>query len=101
VVKVHLVYCNKDLLERDRQDFATYLQLLDNYAVQVEYHVGYANIEPREDELVVIDEADVLIYVDPEAFRAFIAKCACLCFTATPDDRGRGIDKDVLGALTF
>jgi hypothetical protein len=33
---------------------------------------------------VIVDEADVFIFDNPVEFFTFVAKCACLCFTATP-----------------
>jgi len=45
------------------------------------------NFQVSDGELVIIDEADFLIYDDPVKFRDFVVKCACICFTATPDDQ--------------
>jgi len=69
---------------RDRADFESYVGLLAEG--QVEYHIDL-NFQVNDGELVIIDEADFLIYDDPEKFRDFAAKCACICFTATPDDQ--------------
>jgi len=44
------------------------------------------NFEVQDGELVIVDESDSLMYNNPDKFRDFIAKCACVCFTATPDD---------------
>lgn len=42
------------------------------------------------------------MYSNPEKFRDFVAKCACICFTATPDDQVKdGMDAKVLKAMTF
>ena len=70
-------------------------------AASVEYHACYENLEPADNELVIIDEADNMIFRNPTSFRAFISKCACLCFTATPDDQGRGVDNKVINSLQF
>jgi hypothetical protein len=68
---------------------------------QVEYHCGI-DFAVKDEELVIVDEADSLIYSNPEKFRDFIAKCACICFTATPDDQVKdGIDSKVLKVMTF
>jgi hypothetical protein len=53
-------------------------------------------------ELVIIDESDATMYEDPVKFREFVAKCACICFTATPDDQDpKGVDTMVLKAMSF
>jgi hypothetical protein len=42
------------------------------------------------------------MFADPSAFREFIAKCACICFTATPDDQEKdSIDVKLLNAMLF
>ena len=42
------------------------------------------------------------MYEDPVKFREFVAKCACICFTATPDDQDpKGVDTMVLKAMSF
>jgi len=75
----------------------TYLALLDDGVV--EYHVGFS-FAPKEDELVVIDEGDALIFEDPSFFRGFIAQCACICLTATPDDDDpTGVEAKVISTL--
>lgn len=51
---------------------------------KVEYHVG-CDFEPKAGELIIVDEADSLIFSEPVKFRQFIQKNACICFTATPD----------------
>jgi hypothetical protein len=51
---------------------------------------------------VIIDEADALMYGNPEKFREFIAANAWICFTATPDDQDPdGMDAKVLVAMKF
>jgi hypothetical protein len=93
-----MVYDCDQLLERDRADFETYLGMIDQD--QIKYHKGIADWAPLDNELVIIDEADSIMYSEPEMFRDFISKCACICFTATPDDnQSAGIDSKVLAAM--
>ena len=54
--KVHLVFGNKHLMERDRADFKD-LWRLAGCENQVEYHVG-CDFEPEENSLILIDESD-------------------------------------------
>ena len=68
----------------------------------IEYHVGIDFAVANERELVIIDEADALLYADPVKFRDFVNNCACVCFTATPDDQEpAGSDAKVLNAMTL
>ena len=97
--KVHLVYDCKQLMERDQAEFIGYLGLIEEG--QVEYHIGI-DFVVNDGELVLVDEADSLMYSNPEKFRDFVAKCACICFTATPDDQNKdSMDDRVLKAMTF
>jgi len=65
----------------------------------VESHTDI-DFEVQDGELVIVDESDSLMYSDPEKFRDFVAKCACVCFTATPDDQElNGMDAKVLAAM--
>ena len=96
--KVHIVYDCEQLKKRDTDDFDGYLGLIEG---EVEYHVGI-DFVAAEGELVVIDEADALLYNDPVKFRDFICVNACICFTATPDDWDpNGMDSKVLVAMKF
>jgi hypothetical protein len=79
-----MVYDCEQLRKRDEADFVSYLGLIDDNQA-IEYHVG-VDFAVAEGELVIIDEADALLYNAPEKFRDFIAANACICFTATPDD---------------
>ena len=63
---------------------------------------GHTDIdfEVQDGELVIVDESDSTMYSNPDKFRDFIAKCACVCFTATPDDQEpTGMDVKVLAAM--
>lgn len=94
-----MVYDSVQLLERDQADFVSYSALIEKN--QVEYHSDI-DFAVHDGELVIVDEADSLMYSNPEKFRDFVAKCACICFTATPDDQVKGgVDVKVLNAMTF
>jgi hypothetical protein len=85
--RVHIVFENEHLMMRDRADFESYWILLgyeDNTVVQ--YHVGCKDFKPVANELVIVDEADSLIFRDPVHFREFIRESPSVCFTATPDN---------------
>jgi hypothetical protein len=63
--KVHLVFENKHLMERDQQDFEDYWILLSCEDNKIEYHVGL-DFKPAAGELVIIDEADTFIFSKTE-----------------------------------
>lgn len=65
--KVHLVYLNSHLCERDKADFFQLLMLFDIDG-KIEYHIG-CDFEPKAGELIIVDEADTLIFNEPIKFR--------------------------------
>jgi hypothetical protein len=53
-------------------------------------------------ELVIVDEADALMFKDPIKFNSFSSECACICFTATPDNQqAKGLEVRVVSSLKF
>ena len=82
--KVHLVFGNKHLMERDRADFKD-LWRLARCENQVEYHIG-CDFEAEENSLILIDESDGVMFESPKAFADFIENKFCICFTATPNN---------------
>jgi hypothetical protein len=88
-------------MERDRADFAEFWILLGYDEKHVQYHVG-CNFTAAKGELVIVDESDVPMLNDTENFIKLVNECACLCFTATPDDCDeRGIEAKLIGKLGF
>jgi hypothetical protein len=85
VAKVHLVFESKHLMERDIKDFEAYWMLLDYDIAQVEYHLG-CDFKPAYGELIIVDEADAIMFKDPIKFNELIDGCLVLGFTATPDN---------------
>lgn len=84
VDRIHIVYENKHLMERDFNDFKFFWDLL-GAAEAVKYHVGL-DFAPESNSLIIFDEADAFIFRDPVKFNALIIGCFCICFTATPDN---------------
>jgi preprotein translocase subunit SecA len=58
--KVHLVFENQYLMERDRADFYSMFEMCD-LAEKIEYHVGI-DFRPAEKEVVIVDEADCFVF---------------------------------------
>lgn len=98
--KVSLVFENQHLLDRDQADFADLWDLL-SYESEIVYRVG-CNFTPAKDELVIFDEADTFMLNDTEQFIKLVNDCACLCFTATPDNcDDKGVEAKLIKALGF
>jgi superfamily II DNA helicase RecQ len=99
--KVHMVFENQHLLDRDKADFADILEMLGYDETRFEYHTDL-NFVCLPGELVIIDEADCFMFKDPSAFKLFATEACCLCFTATPDNQDpNGIEARVITALEF
>jgi len=56
------------LLNRDRVDFEDYWLLLSYDADRIEYHIGF-DFQVGPNELVIVDEADALMFNDPIKFQ--------------------------------
>lgn len=61
--KVHMVYLNHHLCERDKADSSQMFELF-SFEDKVKYHIG-CDFEPKTNELIIIDEADAFIFADP------------------------------------
>jgi hypothetical protein len=52
--------------------------------------------------LVIVDEADVIMYDNPSMFHAFIQGNCCVAFTATPDDgESETVEATILKYMSF
>ena len=91
---VHFVIPNAGLKKRDMDDFDDYWEL-SKYASKVTYHDSI-DFKPRQNSVVLIDEADVLIFKDPRKFRDFVTKSPTVCFTATPPNDSVGRLENVI-----
>lgn len=98
--KVHMVYLNQHLCERDKVDSLQMLTLF-SFEDKVEYHIGY-DFELKANELIIVDEADVFIFENPVKFRQFVSKNACLCYTATPEtSQTKGLEARVFTPMNI
>src|SRR5574343_617853 len=96
--KVHMVFDSEFLMKRDKNDFEGLWEMF-SISEQVEYHIG-CDFVPEENALVIIDEADALIFRDALKFRDFTSKNACICFTAPPDSKeNKMIEEKVVKAM--
>lgn len=69
--KVHIVFENEHLMKRDNADFESYWILLGYDESQIEYHIG-CDFVPLTTELLIIDEADAIIFANPVKFKDFV-----------------------------
>ena len=100
VKKVHIIYLNEVLKNKDQNDFKD-LKVLCPRGDLVEYHSDL-NFQPSLKSVLIFDESDELIFSDPAAFRKFIKKSYCICLTATcAEDSVAGIERSVLQSMNF
>jgi hypothetical protein len=98
--KVHLVYANQYLLDRDRNEFAKYWTV-DYLKDRVAYHVGI-EFGHNDNEVIIFDEVDSLMFSQLALFKQTINKCFAIGFTATPDNnKTSGIEKSVIQSMAF
>ena len=89
---------NPGLKKRDSAEFRSYWDL-GGYTEKVEYHSDIDFI-PKKNGVVLIDEADVLIFRDPKKFSAFFKKARVICFTASPPAGGKqSLESDIYSQL--
>lgn len=99
--QVHLVYNNEHLLNRDKKTFEELIVLASLSDDSLQFQLGLDFVRGKDD-IVIIDEADSMIFADPEHFKAFTHNTRCICLTATPDDQdGQGMEKAIIDALSF
>lgn len=98
--KVHLVFDSQYLMLRDKKHFASWWLLLGKQNA-IEYHVGM-DFVCQQGEIILVDEADELIFDDPAKFLHRVQQHYCICLTATPDNqKDRGVEREVLKVMGF
>ena len=79
--KVHMIYTNKVLMEKDQNDFKQ-LWTISAKSDAVVYHEDI-EFDVGEGDLVVIDEAEEYIYGSTKHFLEFVGEHRVICLTAT------------------
>ena len=79
--KVHMIYTNKVLMEKDQNDFKQ-LWTISAKSDAVVYHEDI-EFDVGEGDLVVIDEAEEYIYGNTKHFLEFVGEHRVICLTAT------------------
>ena len=91
--KVEIIFSNEDLMKRDRSDFADMWSYFPS--ADISYQVGIPSSHEKDGEhtpvlfsgaLVIVDEADAIMYDNPSMFHKYIQGNCCVAYTATPDD---------------
>jgi hypothetical protein len=80
-----MVYSNPHLKARDERNFEELHKVAGFTEGVISFHVGIS-FDKDKSGILIIDEADTLIFKDPTAFKSFIGDSMCVCLTATPDD---------------
>ena len=100
VKRVHLVFSNDLLKQKDMLAFAN-LFLLADIQEKVQYQVGL-DFEMGSEDVLVIDESDIWIYEDPQKFDRLTAQTKLIALSgSTRDTQLNGIEHDVLKKLGF
>ena len=107
--KVVLIFSNEDLMKRDRSDYADMWSYFPS--ADVSYQVGIPISQGKDGEctpvvyngaLVIVDEADNIMYDNPSIFHTFIQGSCCIALTATPDDGDVDtIETNILKHMSF
>ena len=80
---VHFVVPSEVLLEREKMDFRCFWDCVDKGQERVKYYSSL-QFTPKPKDLVIVDEADMLLLEDLDVFFEFVAKAtSTVCFTAT------------------
>ncbi len=97
--KVHLLFNDEYLMKRDQEEFKQYWYFVSEGLVV--YHCN-TDFVVGEGELLLIDEADILIFSQTKKLVALLGVAPCIALTATPDNADeQGIEKAVTNHLQF
>lgn len=112
--EVIFVFDEEHLMERDVIEYAD-LHVL--HSEQVKYCVGLRGLEELlnsqdlsdagvistkavKNRLIIVDEADSIIFADPVKFNSVVGPYVCVCFTGTPDNSVKnGFEPKILERL--
>ena len=67
---------------------------------RVSYHVGL-DFAKNDNDLLIFDESDVLLFETPDEFNSFVKENPCICLTATPGGGTNTLEKKVLEHMAF
>ena len=82
--RIHIVIPNESLLRRDKNEYQDYWKM-SNLSNKVEYHSN-AKFKPKSNSVVIVDEADELIFGDPLTFDKLLTHGQIIGLTATVPD---------------
>jgi ABC-type uncharacterized transport system involved in gliding motility auxiliary subunit len=98
VAKIHMVFPNEELKERDWADFENLFLFVTEGEHMISYHVGI-DFAPIDNALIIVDEADYFVFEDPPKFKLFVQNSPCICLTATPANST--VEEKVAAELKF
>ena len=95
---VHIVIPSKGLERRDKKDFKDYWFYGRNEK-QVRYHTDI-NFTGGKDHIVLVDEADTVIFGEPLRLKKVMDKCTTVLFTAScPDPQSKSLESKIFDQL--
>lgn len=97
-VNVHIVIPIGALLNRDKSQFKHYWTV-SNTTERVHYHQSF-DFSVRKNDVILVDEADYLIFKNPEAFYRSASQAPTISMTASkPSDMIDSLEDTVLDHL--
>lgn len=91
---VHIVIPSKGLERRDKEDFKDYW-IYGGNEKQVKYHTDI-NFTVKKDHIVLVDEADTIIFGEPLKLIKVMDKCTTILFTAScPDHQSQSLESKI------
>ena len=98
VKNVHILVPNEALKRRDESDFSDYWKY-SGLETCVKYH-DKLDFKPIKTDLLIVDEADKLVFEDPLKLRGVQKVCPTICFTATlPRSKQMALEQRIIDQL--
>lgn len=88
--QIHIVFPTQYLMDRDKNQCEK-LWKFGELHKRVKYHVGI-EFQKHEQDLLIFDESDVLLFDKPKELNEFIGDNSCICFTATPGGEANSLE---------
>ena len=105
---IYIVYLNDSLKKRDMKQCEDLWKFEQSYdqkdAKRIHHIVGVKNLAIDKECLVIIDESDEIIMLDPLTFYKMTKgdQMQVVCLTATPDDgHAEGLERNLMDLMGY
>lgn len=105
---IYIIYLNESLKKRDMKQCEDLWKFEQSYdkkdAERIHHVVGVKKLPIEKEILVIIDESDEIIMIDPLSFYNMTNgdKMQVVCLTATPDDgHAEGLERNLMDLLGY